>query len=579
MNDFVELHRLIVTVLRRWWLLVLVTAIAATLGYVISQNQAQVYRATSTVLVGQSIKSPQLDRVDIQTSDALVQTYVEIARRQSVLEAVISALALNTTWQNLADRVTVSQVEGTQLIEINVEANSSRSARRIADEIAHQLVLISPSTEGQVTQDNPFTTFNREQLIYMQERIVNGQARLAEIDTALQRPVSEAQLAQLQAERTSLLLLLAEWEKSYTGLLTLTREENVSNQLTVIESAYSESAPIRPRVPLMTALSGGIGLLLALGLIFLLDFLDDTYKSSSDLSRLENLKNLGSIGRIKGKKYSDKIIARLEPFSPITEAYRIIRSRIWFRSGDTLGKSTIMVTSSVPQEGKSVTAANLGIVMAQSNYRTIIVDADLRNPVLHKVFNVKKEVGLGDLLSSPEVKIDDCLKKTWVNNLQVITSGQATPDPSERLGSSRMREILTRLKEIADIVIFDSPSALLFADAVVLSNQVDGVIVVIRAGKTKRSAIRQTLFDLQIAKANLLGSVFNYAPQSKTSVARESYARSQRPSRPQLTLPGVLRRKTQASFNDLQEMAVPANQEPEDSNGAQRSNHKQQHED
>jgi len=579
MNDYVELHRLIVTVLRRWWLLVLVTVAAAALGYVFSQNQPRVYRATATVLVGQSIRSPQLDRVDLQTSDALVQTYAEIAQRQPVLEAVITTLGLNTGWQNLADRLTVNPVEGTQLIEINVEANSPRNARRIADEIANQLVLISPSTEGQDAANNPFTSFNRDQLIYMQERILNGQARLAELDAALQRPTSQEQLAQLQAEKSSLLLLLAEWEKSYTGLLALTREEKDANQLTVIEAAHSSNAPIRPRVSLVTALSGGIGLLLALGLIFLLDFLDDTYKSSSDLSRLEELKGLGSIGRIKGKKYAEKIIARLEPFSPITEAYRIIRSRIRFRSADHLGKSAIMVTSSVPQEGKSVTAANLGIVMAQANYRTVIVDADLRNPVLHKVFNVKREMGLGDLLGSAETKIDDCLKKTWVNNLQVITSGEAVSDPSERLGSTRMSEIIAGLKDTADIVLFDSPPALLFADAVVLSNQVDGVIVVIRAGKTKRSAIRQTLFDLQFARANLLGGVFNYAPQSNTSVGRGSYGRSQRATRPQLTLSGVLRRKTRPSFGDLQEMAVPAAEETESPNGAKRSNHKPQNED
>ncbi len=130
MNDFVELSRLVGVILRRWWLLVAFIAIGASIAYVMSQSQTPVYQATTTILVGQSIKSPQLVRTDLQTSDALVQTYVEMTHRQPVLEGVIAALQLNTSWDKLNKQVTASQVLGTQLIEIKVEAGSSRTAKR-----------------------------------------------------------------------------------------------------------------------------------------------------------------------------------------------------------------------------------------------------------------------------------------------------------------------------------------------------------------------------------------------------------------------------------------------------------------
>ena len=560
MNDFVELRRVIEIVLRRWWLLVVLAIIAALAGYIVSLRQKPVYQATTTVLVGQSIKSPQLERVDIQTSDALVQTYVSLAYRQPVLEGVVTTLKLNTPWQELRNRITIKQVKGTQLIEIVAEGNSPRMARRIADEVANQLILLSP-TKLVDTENYPFNNFNRQQIVNLQERIINGQKRLDEINAALGSPISEERLAQLQTEKAALELSITEWEKNYTGLLTLTRQERDSNQLTVIEPAYADSQPIRPRVKLNTIISGGLGVLIALGLIFLLDFLDDTYKSLSDFSQSEGLNILGSIGRIKGKKYSNKIIARVDPFSPITESYRIIRSRIQFRSGD-IKKKSIMVISSVPQEGNSVTVANLGIVMAQANYKTVVVDANLRHPVLHQIFNVKNEIGLSDMLNSPETQVEDCLKKTWVNNLQLLTSGKPLPDPSERLGSKRMQEILIELKKIADIVIFDSPPSLVFADAIILSNQVDGVIVVIRAGKSKRSAVRQTLFDLQNAKANLLGSIFNQSPNINTFSMKEAYMpeRTQKPFRIPLPFSGIKKSgvdRTQALFHDLRGLAMP----------------------
>ena len=550
MNDFMELRNVMTSVWRRWWLLVALTAIGAALGYAISRAQTPVYHASTTVLVGESITSSSVDRVDIQISEALIQTYVEIARRQPVMQGVVTALNLNESWQDLSKRVTVTAIESTQLIEIGVEANSPEQARIIADEIVNQLILLSPSsfesTENQLT-----TSFNREQIIKLQERIVAGQQRLSEIDAAINNSISEIELTALQTERAALEGLIIEWERNYTQLLTLTVPRRDPTQLSVVEPAHSSNRVIRPRIQLNTILGGAVGMMLALGLIFLLDFLDDTYKSLKDFSRTEEVNILGSIRKIKGKKLSDKLVAYLQPHSPITESYRIIRSRIRFKRGDNLARS-IMVTSSMPEEGKSVTAANLAVVFAQANFKTVIVDADLRHPVLHEAFGVKNQAGLGDMLSSREMKIEECVKSTSVNNLQILTSGEPLPDPSSQLGSERMEEIIRDLKKIADIVIFDTPPVLVFADAITLSRRIDGIIMVIRAGKSTRSAVNQTLLDLQNANANLLGSIFNQSPKSDTFSVNKVYMQE----RPQLPFALAVGKK-EDQFSDLRGSAIP----------------------
>src|SRR5919106_1182159 len=249
MNDFIELRRILGIVLRRWWWLVIATVLAALVANIISRQQTPVYQATTTILVGDSITSTNVDRTDIQVSEALVLTYVEIVRRQPVLEGVVRALNLNESWQSLNSRIQVKQIESTQLIEIVVEANSPDMARMIADEIVNQMILLSPAST--VGRDNEsISSFNQEQIQSLQERIVNGRNRLAEIDTAMSRSISEIELADLQREKTTLQELIVEWERNYTEMLALTEPKRNPTQLIVIESAHSNNRQIRPRVQL-----------------------------------------------------------------------------------------------------------------------------------------------------------------------------------------------------------------------------------------------------------------------------------------------------------------------------------------
>jgi capsular exopolysaccharide synthesis family protein len=258
-----------------------------------------------------------------------------------------------------------------------------------------------------------------------------------------------------------------------------------------------------------------------------MEYLDDTLKSTDDLCQFLGLTTLGGVARVKGKHYKQKLISSQDPFSPISEAYRRIRSNIQFTSIDQPAKS-IMVTSAAPGEGKSLTVANLGITMAQSGLKTIIVDTDLRRPVQHQIFTVPNLEGLTDLLRAPESDLNSHLLDTKIENLQVITCGQLPPNPADLLGSQRMGQFMAKLQEMADVVIYDSPPAAAATDAAVLSNRVDGVVLVIEVGQTPRDIAGQAVKDLQRAGANILGGVLNRVSHKGGGYYYHYYASSKR---------------------------------------------------
>jgi non-specific protein-tyrosine kinase len=334
--------------------------------------------------------------------------------------------------------------------------------------------------------------------------------------------LSAEQVQELQAEINELEQLIAGWENNYTQLLVFVESEKSPNYLAVVEPAQANPDPVRPRLLMNTLLAGLIGFLLALGLIFLLEYLDDTFKSGADLNQALGISPLGEIARIKGKKPQDRLLVPKDPFSSITEAYRMIRSNIQFMSVDQPVKS-ILVTSATVGEGKSTTAANLAVVMAQAGYNTIIVDTDLRQPIQHDIFQISNQRGLTEWLCSPAVELESQLNKTEIANLRVLTRGILPPNPADLLGSQRMGQLLAGLSELADVIIYDSPPLLAASDALVLSNRVDGVVLIVEAGRTRRDVVMQALLNLQQANANLLGGVLNQVRPKRGSYYQSYY--------------------------------------------------------
>jgi non-specific protein-tyrosine kinase len=504
MNDFIELRKVITILLRRWSLLLLTTLLAVTATYLVTRALPTIYKGTVTVMVGESLQNTQVNREGLMVSDLLVYTYVQMVTSQPVLEGTVQALGLQETWQSLKRQVHALRIESTQLLKIEVEAETPEEAKLIADEVARQLIFLSP-TAVQNRENEDTRTFMRQRAANLQAKIEAGQQRLETIDALLANSLTTEQVSELQDEINTTETLITRWEDTYTQLLVFIESRRAPNILVVVDPAQVTVEP--PMVELFTFIGGLVGLLSGVGIIFLLEVFNDTVRSTDDFSSL-NLEVLGTIDHIKGKTYPHKLITARNSFAPTTEAYRIIRSNIQFIWADQFRKS-ILVTSPTSGEGKSTTVANLGVVMAQIGYKTVIVDADLRQPTLHKIFQLTHEEGLADLLRQPENEVEPYLKSTGIENLQIITSGILPPNPSELLCSLRMKQLVAHLKEMADIIIFDAPPVLLVTDAVVLASQADSVILVIKAEETKRDEVKQTLLSLQRTKTYILGGIFN----------------------------------------------------------------------
>ncbi len=201
-----------------------------------------------------------------------------------------------------------------------------------------------------------------------------------------------------------------------------------------------------------------------------------------------------------------ELITIADPRSAVSEAYRTLRTNIQFSSLDRALR-TILITSTVAEEGKSTTLANLAVTFAQGGNRTIAVDSDLRRPSLHRLFGVPNEAGLTTMVL--EERNDLLLQSTDVPNLSVLPSGPLPPNPSELLASRRMERIVEILKAEADFVLFDCPPIVAVSDAAVLAPRVDGVLLVVSSGKTKRDSAARAKAQLETVNANIIGAVLN----------------------------------------------------------------------
>ena len=201
------------------------------------------------------------------------------------------------------------------------------------------------------------------------------------------------------------------------------------------------------------------------------------------------------------------LVTQNDPKNPAAEAYRVIRTNIQFaQAGKEL--QTIVLTSCTPNEGKTTTIANLAVVLTQAGKSVLLMDCDMRNPTVHKSFNLSNKVGLSSCISMGTA-VADAVQATGIEGLDALTAGVIPPNPSELLGSERMKNILQRAKEKYDYVLIDAPPVLPVTDTLVLSRLVDGLIMVIDSGEIKVEMAREVKNQLVHAGANILGVVLN----------------------------------------------------------------------
>ncbi len=287
-------------------------------------------------------------------------------------------------------------------------------------------------------------------------------------------------------------------------------EENRTINIHVVDYAEVPKSPVKPKPKRDILLAVIVGLFMGVGMAFFIEYLDNTVKNPEDLEKFFQLPYLGPIPRYDMKNHDSaraELIVLNEPRSSASEAYRTLHTGLLFSTPDHSPRS-VLITSSTSREGKTITCANLAVVMAQFGSKVLLLDTDMRKPRLHSIFGVKNEQGMSNLLVG-EGKWKDFRIKTGITNLDFIPSGPISPNPAELLGSERMQNLMNEFGKEYDRIVMDSAPVAPVTDPVILSRLVDGVILIIHAGITKRDIIRNGIRQLKDIQAPILGAVLN----------------------------------------------------------------------
>lgn len=501
-----ELRQYFALFLKWAWLVVLVTLLAAGSAYYYSRTIPPTYRAETTLLVGQLQQNPNTNPNDLFAASNLAQAYSLLVTQPPILEATAKAVNWPESWQTLYFHVGASS-PSSQLLKISVTSGDPTQAKIIANELANQLILQSPVSQQQRQADDQRQFIVGQQGI-LKTQIENGQKNLNDLNNRAALETDPNKLLDLNTRISSLQSKVDSWQKNYADLTNLLNTGS-NNFLTVLASAQQPTAPVSPNIPQNVLFASLAGLVLAAGTILLLEYLDDRIKSAEDAQRVLNLGTLGVISRIAGiRSPTDHLITVKHPRSPIAEAYRVLRTNLRF-SGIENPSGALLVTSAGPGEGKTTTAGNLAVAMAQAGKKVVLVDTDLRRPFVHNLFGLTNDIGLSNLFLDESSTIDAVMQPTAVEGLRVITSGQSPPNPAEVLDSKRMNEIIEALRARSDMVIFDSPPVLAVADASILGSRCSGAILVVDSGHSRTEAIRRGADTLRQTKVKLLGVVLN----------------------------------------------------------------------
>lgn len=365
---------------------------------------------------------------------------------------------------------------------------------------------------------------------------------LARFATDLERiPGKEVQLIRLQREQTVL-------EEVYTLLQNRLQEARILEavddaSVRVVDPAILPTEPVKPRRLLNLLLGLVLGGMLGVGIAFLREYLDETVHTREDVqAATQGAAVLGMIPRIRDAvgsgrtstrapagatgELNARLVAGRDPRNPVSEAYRALRTNLTFANPDHPPK-TIVITSALPQDGKSTSAANLAITLAQQGIKALLVDADLRRGVLNSVFDTPREPGLTTILTG-KCGIADAIRRIDLGesgSLDFLPSGAYPPNPAEVLGSQRMRSLVEALEERYDLIVVDSAPLTVVTDAAVLGTKADGVVLIARANVTEKGALTYSVEQLKNVRANILGAVINDVDFRRDSRYYSSYGK------------------------------------------------------
>lgn len=488
--------------LRRWlWLILLVALVTGSTAYFVSRMQQPIYRATSALLIIEDNSSSDSAYRTLLTSERLASSYAERLKNFYVLQAAINSLSVDLTTNELDEILFVDTIGQTNLLAVSIEHSDPQLAADLANAVPQffiertQAQQLDRLANSKASLEEELASVEAE-IVAIEQQLVAAQQQ-TEPDAVLLNQLHET-LLRLRNAQARLVQSLED--------LRLTQAKQLET-VVIDEYARPPERPIRPRVLTNTILATIAGLMLAVGVAFLMEYLDDTVKDPEEVEYATGLGTLGVLEQLKTDLPNEALVVAREPRSPAAEAYRQVRTNIQFVNLDKKSK-TLLITSAQPNEGKTTVAANLAIALAQSGRKVILVDCDMRRPTLHTLLEVDGNRGLCDMIIRGR-NDTAYLSGTLVPNLRLLPAGRIPPNPAELLGSERMKNVIDWLQDQADIVVFDSPPVLAVTDAVILSQVTDLTLFVVSAASTRYPSFIEALERIAAVDAPIAGVVLN----------------------------------------------------------------------
>ncbi len=474
-----------------------------------------------------SLKSKQ-DQLGFNLREA--QTQLRKARQESArlraemeqikdlslgaVQSSVKEVLANGLVQRLKEQLVELQNHRTELLKRYLDNHpdvkvADRKIKRIRIAIDSEVKGIRTSIKREY-----YSTLKGEAEINAEVRKIQKEAAdLLELEKEYQKRYSVLESSKLLHHQMSLRLKEAELQTEI--------DEEVNN-VRILDEALEPTRPVSPRLFLNLLIASVLGLLGGIGLAFLIDQLDNTVKNlefleSCSLTALGIIPSIQSVSRKEGPISNTDRFVLENPNSTVAETVRTIRTNLLFMAPEQKIRS-IVVTSAGPREGKTSTCVNIGATMAMAGNRILLIDSDLRRPRMHKIFDYDNKRGLTDLIINPKAQVKDYARPCGIDNLDVLCSGPLPPNPSELLQTQGFRRALERLLEVYDRVIFDSPPVAAVTDAQILGMQLDGAILVVKAGQTTQEMLRKATRLLTDVNVNIFGGLLN-----NLNVSRRGY--------------------------------------------------------
>jgi capsular exopolysaccharide synthesis family protein len=492
-SDSVDLRRVLGSGLRWAPFVALAIVLLAVPAFLYGAAQPRLYEASATLSVGQGV--PTFNSVLV--SEQLSRFYAYRATTRPILEEVIESQGLGVRVDELQERVDARPAPETALLTVSARDRDPETAAAIANEVA---ALLQREAAAGPTSTIARDALERD-LAALRTEISAVEEQIAALAA---QPPDAARDAQLAAAQDRLVERIA----AHADLLQVALGSG-AHALQLIVPAVPPADPVEPRPVFLALQAGLLGLLIAGAIAFVVEYLDDRPRQPRDVEVAVGAPLLATIEELRGdikRGPGHRLIALTHPRSPSTEGYRRLRANLEFMAGDD-GLRSLLVAGVEGRGGTAVVAANLAVAFAQVGRRVLLVDADLREPGLHELFDVPSERGLVTLLGSPGMTPEAVAHRTPQPGLLILPSGPLPADPAQVVASERMRETLAALSASQDLLVVVGPPLPATSDTAILASLTRAVLVVLETNRVERESLSLARDEARLAGASMLGAV------------------------------------------------------------------------